>query len=380
MDRRTSPPAPRPGALGALALALLPAWAGPLVAATPAQEPVLDDALRRAWARLDAGMKEEVVQFLRAETDRLETYQMDLVRAVLNQAAIDRAAVAPWVSRGAFDPLTHAPKQPIARRILPPDDRRARAAREELLPPEDPREIACGWAWDWSVGELRRVEGDETARVFENALRGHPPDLDLARAIVIGRLDRGEERTALLAFSHAYADREGNVYPGVTLYDAWNSGRTIEMPDVDTLGIVHTVLDEWRKWKAPVPASKHDSLYAEVEELFQDAHRYRALREALAEAYLVGTPPARDGYGPNLVRFHALWLEHEGSVEALAEELPDADGWEKYLKAWVAKCNRDPDRVEEARTRQGWLDEGGRRVRACLEFVMRELGTLDGVR
>ena len=52
-----------------------------------------------------------------------------------------------------------------------------------------------------------------------------------------GEVARAEERSALAAFGPAYTDRNGNVYPGVTLYDAWASGPEIEMPDVDVLGV-----------------------------------------------------------------------------------------------------------------------------------------------
>jgi hypothetical protein len=42
---------------------------------------------------------------------------------------------------------------------------------------------------------LRRVvSADEPQRIFENALRGHPPKLDLAEALVERMLDDGSQK------------------------------------------------------------------------------------------------------------------------------------------------------------------------------------------
>ena len=116
------------------------------------------------------------------------------------------------------------------------------------------------------TGEFRSAQ-----HVFELALAGYAPQADLAVALLEQALDRGEQQLALGAFGHAYTDREGRVFPGLTLYDAWSSGLEIEMPDVDNLGIVHAVTGQRGRWVAPVPASEHDELYALVGELYTDA-------------------------------------------------------------------------------------------------------------
>ena len=82
-------------------------------------------------------------------------------------------------------------------------------------------------------------------------------------------MDDGSMKSVMTAFSHAYADRQGNAFPGITLYDAWSSGAEMEMPDVECLGIVHDLLDDWKTWKAPV--RKQESLYDAIGELFVKA-------------------------------------------------------------------------------------------------------------
>jgi hypothetical protein len=248
----------------------------------------------------------------------------------------------------------------------------------ELHGPPDPRELVASYRYDWGTGEIVRAgDPDDVEAIFANAANGYPPGLDLARAVVMRELDRGEERPVLAAFDHAYTDREGGVYPGTTLFDAWKSKGTIEMPDVDVLGLVHDVLDEWQRWKAPVSAADHGSLYQEVERLFRRARDYREPREVLADTYLIGEPVDRRGYGDVLTNLQALWAVRDGRVAAVAQELPGAAGWTAFLVDWIERCKSDPDRWNAGRQRAYALGRDAERVRAALVEAMEEVGVLD---
>ena len=193
---------------------------------------------------------------------------------------------------GALGPRAPGPRSPpLARRdgagVLRSGAPRARATHRapEALPrttrarsPRAARWASCldarAWAYDWGSGTiLRRARGDTPERAFELALRGLPPETDLVQALVERALDDGSLRSTHAAFGRAYTDRTGLVYPGITLYDAWKSGAEIEMPDVDCLGIVNTVLDDWTTWTSIVPGNRQAALYARIAELFQPAHR-----------------------------------------------------------------------------------------------------------
>ena len=58
-------------------------------------------------------------------------------------------------------------------------------------------------------------------------------------------------------------------------------------PDVDALGIIHDIHDDWRSWVAPIPASVHEFIYGEIEALFVACARYRA-RNGLVGCRLIG--------------------------------------------------------------------------------------------
>jgi hypothetical protein len=365
----------RASALGVLLLAV--GARGPA-----AQEPVPDDdAVRRAWSYLTPEEQAEAVAWFELEVDVLGTFQNGCSAYAIEASEVDPGFWPVEEPRAWFDPAEHAPAQPIPRRRLEPDASPARRMTAEVAEVRPPRRLRSAWVYDWASGDVRRrgprAGPAEVERVFANALAGFPPDADLAEALVLRALDTGEERVTLAAFAHAYTDRAGNVFP-LSLYAAWSSGVEIEMPDVDTLGIAHDVLDEHRRWVAPVPTSKQKSLYKAIGERFADARRYRGLREALAACYVNADPVLWDGYGESLVRFHALWDAHASTPAKLAEDLPrDADDWTDYLAAWVKKVAKDRELRDRGLTRQATLAADAARVRARLVWVLEQLGAFE---
>jgi signal transduction histidine kinase len=93
---------------------------------------------------------------------------------------------------------------------------------------------------------VRLRDPDDAAALFENALAGAPPDTDLVEAYVERALDDGAQQAALAAVAHAYTDRDGNVYEGLTLYDvdardvAREAGALIE-PAAGAKGLAFTL-------------------------------------------------------------------------------------------------------------------------------------------
>jgi hypothetical protein len=163
------------------------------------------------------------------------------------------------------------------------------------------------------------------------------------------------------------------VYPGITLFDAWSSGVTMEMPDVDALGILHDIVDDWTTWVSPVPAKQHAALYARIQELFEPARRYRELLEALADVLLSSDPPPRGHLGQTTRNLHAVWVSFEDDPARLALDLPGAAGARAYVERWVDACHRDPALYERAREREAQLGADGAAVRALLLEILREL-------
>jgi hypothetical protein len=331
--------------------------------------------MRSAWSRLRREEKADVISRFVAEAPYLDTFQNSLLRYVRGLDERDLGAYPLASEIVCFDPKTHAPAQPIARRWVEADSALGKQARRRFLDPLPTRRLDAAYAYDYARREVvRHADDQDPDRIFANALAGLPPGLDVVEALVEERLDDGSQQVAAAAFAHAYTDRSGNAFRGVSLYDAWASGESMEMPDVDQLGIVHTCLGEWKRWKAPVSAQ--EELYAQVGDLFQDLHRHRGLRHALARSYAVGDAVLRDGYAAHLERFHALWDQASSMPAELLPRLPGPEQWEGFLLQLARDVGGDGD-AGNARSIAGYnrrrtLEQDSWRVRDLLRTCLRE--------
>lgn len=336
-----------------------------------------DAALRAAWKGLAAAERREVLEWTRAELEFEGSFQGTLLRHAL---AKNERPESEWPRAGEppiYDPKVHAPAQPIPRRRLAPESAKARELRARIFRRVPERRLDSAWSYDYGTRELARSERvDDLDRIFENLLRGFPPGLDLAEALVERALDDGAQQRALAAFGHAYSDRAGAVAPGITLYDAWCSGIEMEMPDVECLGVVHDVLEDWSTWRAPVPSARHRALYARLGELFGAAHRHRSLRHALARTYLSAHPALRDGHAPHLERFHAIWDHASSDPARLSLELAEAQDEHGWLARWIERLKESPELLERGRVRQAALAADQRRVREVLALVLELSGAM----
>jgi hypothetical protein len=316
-----------------------------------------------------------VLDWFELECKNLRTFQMQLVEWVLANQEVDPASWPELAPLEWYDPVVHAPAQPIPRHPLRADAPEVVAVRNKILGAIAPRRLDAGWMYDWATrGLVRLPNHDDPLRVFENGLLGMPPDWDLVEALVTRQLDDGAEQQALAAFSHAYTDRWGGVYPGVTLYDAHASRTELEMPDVDTLGIVHDVTGDWDTWKAVIQVHEQAPLYAKVAELFARAQHQRGLRENLARTFICGTTELRDGYQGHLDNFQALWESASSTPAILRARLPAIEAWAEFLQDWHDTVVADRELLCKGLVRRSTLDQGSARVRESLLWVLDQYG------
>ncbi|MCE9594367.1 MAG: hypothetical protein K8S98_09235 [Planctomycetes bacterium] len=332
-----------------------------------------EERARAAFATLDADEQVGLVEALAIECKKLDTFQMQLMRFVLAQDDTDfglrpDAQPATW-----FDPAKHAPAQPIARHELAIDDPLAVAAREQILGAIAPRRAESGWAYDWAPREVVRLPNERDPwRVLENALAGLPPHWDLVEALVEKQLDDGSLQATFTAFAHAYTDRVGAVYPGITLYDAWASRTDLEVPDVDSLGIIHDLSNDWTTWKSVVPEEQHQALYQRIGELFTPALHFRGLRENLARTFVCGTTELRDGYQQHFDNFQSLWESVSSNPADLAVLLPDDAKWSDFLLKLTSQVKTDEQLALRGIRRRYTLDQNGEQVRANLYWLLEQ--------
>ena len=339
-----------------------------------------DERARRAFLALPEKQQQDLLEWFGVECEKLGTFQLALIRYVVDHA--DRPAEE-WPDLEApswYDPKVHAPAQPIPRRPLAPDAAEVVAVRNQLLGAAGSRRLDSGWMVDYAARSLVRLpEQRSPRRVFENALLGMAPDWDLAEALVELQLDDGSLQPSFQAFAHAYTDRWGGVYPGITLYDAHASHAQIEMPDVDCLGIVHDLLDDWQSWTSPVPEEQHEPLYGRIEQLFNAVARHRGLRTNLARTFLCGGAELRDRYANNLINFHALWESVSSDPAGLRAKLPDSDGWSAFLQGWDDTLNAEPEARLKGTQRLAVLERDAQSVRALFLRLLDEYGAYKDV-
>ncbi len=336
-----------------------------------------DARARRAFAALTPAEQEDLLEWFTVECERLNTFQGTLIRFVLDGEEREASAWPELQPPTWYDPQLHGPGQPIPRVPLAADAPEVVAVRNQILCAPGSRRLDSGWMVDYAARGLVRLphQGDPL-RVFENGLLGMAPDWDLAEALVELRLDDGSLHKDFQSFAHAYTDRWGGVYPGVTLYDAHASLTQIEMPDVDCLGLVHDLLGDWTTWTSPVPAEQHADLYGRIAELFRPVVRHRGLRTNLARTYLCGNAELRDSYHHNLDNFHALWEGVASDPDALRAKLPDAAGWRDFLQGWDDSLAADPQPLYRGTSRHATLDREAHRVRATLLRLLGEYGAI----
>lgn len=350
--------------------------AGPVMA--QAKESADVARLRKAWSVLLPEEQADVAAWFTADVAHLGTFQQRLLAFALALEPDDPAFLPEDPGIEFFDPKEHAPGDPIPRRWLEPDDSRATAETKRMVAKLAAPPLSTAWRYDWGTRTVVR-SGDFQApeHVFELAMAGLPPQSDLAIALIERALDNGEEQVALGAFGHAYTDREGWVFPGLTLYDAWCSGQEIEMPDVDSLGLVHTITGKRGRWVAPIPSSEHDPLYDLIGKHFQRVHRFRGLRSALARSYLSGSARLEAAYLPHLMRMHGLWEQCEADPAKLVPLLPASDDSAKFLPGFAKKFDKNGKQVTAAKNRWATLDADAQKVRDLLQQILQESGAFE---
>ena len=336
-----------------------------------------DAELLAAFQKLDAPTQKEAVEWFASECERLPTYQRELIDFVLRELGQDPLTWPVAPAPKTYDSAHHTPGQVIPRRFVDTSKGAHAKVVERMLRKVPKRELEPAFVYDWALGSVVSVgELRDPLRVARNAVRGIEPRVDLIESIVLMQLDSGQYRDVAQAFSHAYADREGQAYRELTLYDAWASGADMEMPDVECLGLVHDLEDDWKRWVAPVPPSQHKALYAWIGERFAPYHRARGLRTALARSYLLADPVQRDGYGPAEGRQQAFWERAKSDPKALAKELPDGEDWSEWLEKEGAKVENDRELWKRTEARRAALRESQAYVRRTFVGILRELDAL----
>lgn len=365
-----------------LGLSSLCALGPETLAATPSiQKPAeqaegyTDKQLKSAWNRLSAEDKVRAAEWYSSEARQLPCLQNTLIGFLKGSLDKDPYDWPEAASGTSFDPETHAPAQPIPRVPQDPDSAEYKAQYKLLLGWKPERRLTSAWRYNYATQTVESTgPAKDPERVFQNGISGFLPDLDLAEAICQSLLDDGSLIESHRAFAHTYAIRSGHSYPGISLFDAWSSGRKIEMPDVECLGLLHTLENDWKSFVAPV--RKQEPLYKRIEKLYVPIQRQRALQEALARCYLISTPVLDAGYGGTEDLLSDLWEQSASTPAKVKPKLPSSKDWKKWMEKGQKLLRTKTKRREAAKNRRAYLAQGEWGSRSIWVMVLEGMGTL----
>ncbi len=355
---------------------------------TPAtEEPKLEadgapsqEDLIAAWKRLSPSDRTDTTQWFIAECDRAQNFRAGLERYVMEQIDGPPHDWPAAEQTPRFDPKTHAPAQIIPRKFVDPTSKAHSKTFKRVAGGTLKRNLTPAVVYDWAKGEIVTVaRWDDPERVAMTAAAGFSPYTDLVEAWVTKSLDDRSMAGHARAFGHAYSDRNGRAFEAITLYHAWSSGAELEMPDVECLGIIHSLDDDWKTYVAPVPPRQHQKLYSKIAKHFSAYRKFRGLRDAAARAYLQSNPKLPRGYARTKDRLHGFWESAGSDPAKLATELPDAKDWEDWLNKKGAAVDRDGELVGRRRGRIQALQASEAWTRRTFYGILKEYGAFDPV-
>ena len=148
--------------------------------------------------------------------------------------------------------------------------------------------------------------------------------------------------------------------------------QTCALP-IYTLGLYHTLRDDWTSFHAPVPGGQQAPLYKAIGDLFREASRHRGLRHALALVYLEGRPPLRtyEGLRENL---HLAWEKASSTPATLAPTLPTPAAREAWIAALIEDGKSTPEAWASAERRRDTLTYASGVVRATALAGLQAFG------
>ena len=125
------------------------------------------------------------------------------------------------------------------------------------------------------------------AHELEDYFLGLVPDTAILCAWLESEFDHDRKLDKVAwHFDHAYCDRVGNCYGGITIYDAFASQMQMEMSDIDVIAYARRVLKD-NSFQSPIPGnSKRQRLYDDTREGFLRYFQHRTLCEAAARVFV----------------------------------------------------------------------------------------------
>ena len=321
--------------LATLLLALAPGEPAPATA--PALPVVRDDeeapdelaehaALLAKLGKLKGSSRAAFFEAFHEELGKLGGAPQVTLAAKLAEG-IDVDALPAATDFAPHDPERWVRKAPRRRRVKEGSSRWKKLHRR-IADEHPPRRLEAGVVYEFGSGRIVRVaEKDDPEREFRNLLRGLAPLQDVAEAVVLAKLDGDDGmRKEAEFFSHPYADRKGNYYDGIALYDVWSREVPNEVPDVDARAYASKVHGD-DSVPDPLRARDQQRWYGRMYESAKELAKRIRTGRTLAAAWVQADPQLESGYSASLSYVHAYIATGDEDSGAVAERF-QAEGYD----------------------------------------------------
>lgn len=350
-------------------LLLLPLAQGPIAPPMePAPESQEANILRR-FDDLPVEDQERIAKEL-VETMLAQEHPMcEHARKLLDDRRLRNVESRPQEAFPVFDADEFAPALKLKTKRLTTKSRKWKAVQEKYLP-HGVEDWSGSWSWDFGHNLLRTPTEVDPRDVVLSMLYGRWPSHGRLAAYAEGALDRDKDLDLTADyFDHAYRDRDGNVYPGIRLFEMWNSQLEFGISDVEAIAFLQRI-DDNDNFVSPIPAKNHRGIYKRIKQQFERYREYHDLREVLARRYLDPAAPVPRIFEEVIPDLDAAWVLMGHSTRRMASFLDQNPNRKAFLAA-VAKRKPKPGQEPEEGP---WFEHS--QARAGLPHLIRET-TLD---
>lgn len=325
------------------------------VDARPQEEAAPADPLAIAWDRFaaaDGTTKAELLARAKAKVEALTDPEVKKLLALRDRARRE-IKVAPPREPVFYTCEEYAPVQ--ATRHFEPDDSSYASEQEGVMQVwTDPAPYLEVVRYDFATNDVVDLGVTPTVdEEFWDLLAGNVEDTDLLVAWLMKQWDFDAKLDPLADFfGHVYCDRLGAAFKHITIYDAFRSGATVEMPDADVIAFARHILHD-NSFTSPIPPDRRQQqLYESIKKSFVKLRDHRTLVESAARVFVNdeamlrpeleglrlrliylfeenGSDPAR------IAKALAATKTRDGFVEAM-DKITDTkrERWDSHLIEW----------------------------------------------
>lgn len=351
------------------------------VDARPQEEAAPADPLAIAWDRFaaaDETTKAELLARAKAKVEALTDPEVKKLLALRDRARRE-IKVAPPREPVFYTCEEYAPVQTTRR--FEPDDSSYVAEQEGLMQVwTDPAPYLERVRYDFATNDVVDLGVTPTVdQEFWDLLAGNVEDTDLLVAWLMKQWDFDAKLDPLADFfGHVYCDRLGAAFKHVTIYDAFRSGATVEMPDADVIAFARHILDD-DSFVSPIPPDrKQQKLYESIKQSFVKLRDHRTLVESAARVFVNDEAPLRSELEGLRLRLIYLFEDNGSDPARIAKALAATKTRDGFIEAmdkikdtkrerWDAHLIEWPKRRQTTR----WA------VALATQEVLKEVGYLE---